>query len=184
MNKTAKDFSRKQIAMIAKQYVESSSAHAHSKICEQQEISNSTFYTILKKAVVENIVDAETVRCMAKKAMDNAEGKIGKHARARSKKYYETLIIERRQYMLSKKSSIELTKAYANSEKSKKQFIASMYVTEALLNRTIYKSIVENWVSNEVVSKLKEKSLSKDNSIKVQEFWKQTETFRKENKKG
>lgn len=184
MNKTAKEFSRKQIAIIAKQYVESNSAHAHTKISEEHGISDSTFYTILKKAVVENIVDIETVRLMAQKAMNNSETKVGRSARKRSFKYYQTLVIKRTEYMLPKNKAIKLTKDYADTEKTKEQFIASMYVTEALLNRTIYKCIVENWVSDDVVIKLKGKSLRRDNSMKVQEFWKQTETFRKENKKG
>jgi DNA-binding NtrC family response regulator len=43
MGKTVKDFSRKQIAMIAKQYVESSSPHAHTKISEEQGNAKKTF---------------------------------------------------------------------------------------------------------------------------------------------
>ena len=183
MGITIKDFSRKRIAMIAKQYAASSSPHAHTKISEEQGISDSTFYTILKKAVVENIVDIETVRLMAQKAMDNSEAKVGRSARKRSFKYYQSLVVKRTEYMLPKNKAIELTKAYADTEKTKAQFIASMYVTEALLNRTILKCIVENWVSDEVVLKLKEKSLGKDSSPKVQEFWEQIETFRSENQK-
>lgn len=183
MSKTVKDFSRKQIAMIAKQYAASSSPHAHTKISEEQEISDSTFYTILRKAVVENIVDMKTVQLMAQKAMDNSEAKVGRKARKRSFKYYQRLVVKRTEYMLPKDKAIELTKAYANTEKTKSQFIARMYVTEALLNRTLLKCIVENWVPDEVVLKLKKKSLGKDNSPKVQEFWEQIETFRSENQK-
>lgn len=183
MGKTIKDFSRKRIAMIAKQYAASSSPHAHTKISEEHGISDSTFYNILKKAVVENIVDIETVRLMAQKAMDNSEAKVGRNARKRSFKYYQSLVVKRTEYMLPKNKAIELTKAYADTEKTKAQFIASEYVTEALLNRTILKCIVENWVSDEVVLKLKEKSLGKDSSPKVQEFWEQIETFRSENQK-
>ncbi len=183
MGKTVKDFSRKQIAMIAKQYVESSSPHAHTKISEEQGISDSTFYNILKKAVVENVVDMETVRLMAQKAMNNSEAKAGRSARKRSFRYYQGLLVKRMEYIPPKGKAKELTKAYADTEKTKEQFIASMYVTEALLNRTILKCIVENWVSDEVVLKLKEKSLEKDSSSKVQEFWEQVEALRIENQK-
>ena len=95
MGKTIKDFSRKRIAMIAKQYAASSSPHAHTKISEEHGISDSTFYNILKKAVVENIVDIETVRLMAQKAMDNSEAKVGRNARKRSFKHYQSLEIGR-----------------------------------------------------------------------------------------
>lgn len=183
MGKTVKDFSRKQIAMIAKQYVESSSPHAHTKISEEQGISDSTFYNILKKAVVENVVDMETVRLMAQKAMNNSEAKAGRSARKRSFRYYQGLVVKRMEYIPPKGKAKELTKAYADTEKTKEQFIASMYVTEALLNRTILKCIVENWVSDEVVLKLKEKSLEKDSSSKVQEFWEQVEALHIENQK-
>ena len=169
--------------MIAKQYAASSSPHAHTKISEEQGISDSTFYTILKKAVVENIVNMETVRLMAQKAMNNSEAKVGRSARKRSFKYYQNLVFKRKNYMLPKSKAIELTKTYADTEKTKAQFIASMYVTEALLNRTILKCIVENWVPDEVVLKLKEKSLEKDSSPKVQEFWEKIENFRSKNQK-
>ena len=115
--------------------------------------------------------------------MDNSEAKVGRNARKRSFKHYQSLVVKRTEYMLPKNKAIELTKAYADTEKTKAQFIASEYVTEALLNRTILKCIVENWVSDEVVLKLKEKSLGKDSSPKVQEFWEQIETFRSENQK-
>ena len=132
---------------------------------------------------MENIVDIETVRLMAQKAMDNSEAKVGRNARKRSFKHYQSLVVKRTEYMLPKNKAIVLTKDYADTENTKEQFIASMYVTDALLNRTILKCIVENWVSDEVVLKLKEKSLRKDSSPKVQEFWEQTEALRSENQK-
>ena len=53
----------------------------------------------------------------------------------------------------------------------------------ALLNRVIYKAIVESWVTDDIVALLKEKSLSKEQSQKVIKFWETIEYFRSENKK-
>ena len=184
MKKTAKDFSRKKIAEIATQYAQTNFAYSHDYFSREYGISKATFYTVLEKAVIENIVDDKTVELMAKKAAYNSQTKAEEAGKQRSRKHYDYLTLKRHQYMPSKEQAIIWTTEYARCKYNKNDFTTKNFITNALLNRVIYKAIVENWVTDDVVNLLKEKSLGKDNSEKVIEFWKNIENFRNENKKS
>lgn len=184
MKNTAKDFSRKKIAKIATQYAETNFAYSHDYFSREYNISKGTFYTVLEKAVIENIVDDKIVKMMAQKAAHNSQEKANEAGKQRSAKHYEYLILKRKQYMPPKKQAIMWTIEYAYCKYSKNDFVTKNFITIALLNRVIYKAIVENWVTDEIVKILKEKSLNKDSSEKVITFWEKIEKFRIENKKS
>ena len=85
--------------------------------------------------------------------------------------------------MPPKEQAIIWTTEYANCKYHKNDFVTKNFITIALLNRVIYKAIVESWVTDDIVALLKEKSLSKEQSQKVIKFWETIEYFRSENKK-
>lgn len=72
MLKTVKDFSREQIHGIAWRYATSGFELSHRYYEGEYEISQSTFYNLLKKAVIENVVSDEIVEKMAKKSASNS----------------------------------------------------------------------------------------------------------------
>lgn len=181
--RTAKDFSRYEIWCIATSYANTNSANSHEIFEKEYEISTGTFYTLLEKAVVENIVDNETVLKMEEKARNNSEAKAGSAGAIRSERHYNFLKEKSKQYMLVKQDAISITKKYAESILYKKAFCKANYITEQLLDRTILKAIIDNWISDETVDKLKAKSLRQNNGEYVLKFWEKVEKIR-ENKKN
>lgn len=141
-------------------------------------------YSLLEKAVIENVVDNSIVELMAAKAAYNSSIKAGGAGRIRSEKHYTYLKQRREQYMLTKEQAIDFTSEYAKSDLSKEDFCRSKFLTIALLNRTISKAIIESWVSDNIVDVLKEKSLKKSSTKKVLDFLEKIEYFRNENKKN
>ena len=182
--RTAKNFSRKKIWEIATEYANTVDAYSRDYYSREYGISYSTFYTLLERAVIESIVDEETVQNMARKAGNNAAGKAGEGARRRSEKHYEYLLLKRNMYILPKTEAMEYTIKYAYSAYDKRIFCKENYIGTKLFNRTVYKAVLENWVSDEVVIKLKEKSLQKNNSEKVLAFWERLLNYRNGNKKN
>lgn len=184
MGKTAKEFSRKMIFIIATEYAETDAERSYQYFCQRYNISKSTFYAILERAVVENIVQDETVEKMAAKAGFNSGEKAGKGARKRSNKHYAKLQQRREEFVLPKKASIEYVSNYAKSAQNNKEFARRNYISLKLLNRTILKAIVNSWISEDVFYLLKAKSCKEYGTAKVHEFWEQLERFRNENNKN
>lgn len=182
--RTATNFSRKQIWEIATKYANTNCAYSRDYFSREYDINYSTFYKLLERAVIESIVDEATILRMADKAAHNSDNKAGEGARKRSQKHYEYLILKRKVYILPKKEAINLTTNYANSVLAKPAFLRNNFMDAKLFDRTLYKAILENWVSDEVVEKLKTKSLRYDSSEKVIAFWDQLLKYRNENKKN
>ena len=181
--RTARDFSRYEIWCIATSYANTNSANYHEELERKYEISSGTFYNLLEKAVVENVVDIETVLKMEEKAKYNSKVKAGVAGEIRSEKHYDCLKKKRKDYMLPKQDAINITKKYAESNLYKKDFCQENHITERLLDRIILKTIIESWITDELVEKLKTKSLRQNSSEAVLKFWEQTKKFR-ENKKN
>lgn len=182
--RTARDFSRKEIWMIASLYASTSPEYSSEYFSREYETSRDTFYTLLEKAVIENIVNDDTVSRMEMKAIHNAEAKVGDMGIARTKRHYNQLRTRRKEYMLPKKCAEEITTQYANSGYSKKQFCLINFITNALLCRTIRQAIIKKWVSDDVVEKLMSKSLQNYQSELITNFWEELINLRNENNKN
>lgn len=182
--RTAKNFSRKQIWEIATEYANTNCAYSRDYFSREYDISYNTFYKLLERAVIESIVDEATILRMADKSAHNSDDKAGEGARKRSQKHYKYLMLKRNVYILPKKEAIVLTTNYANSVLAKSAFLRNNFMDRKIFDRTVYKAVLENWVSDEVVEMLKSKSLRYDSSEKVQKFWDQLLKYRNENKKN
>lgn len=176
--RTAKDFSRSKIGEIATQYAETPESYSHTFFEKEYEISQTTFYTILEKAVIENVVSNETVLEMAGKASSNSSEKAGEPGETRSAKHYKYLIQKRKIYMLPKKEAIDLADRYSKSKLRKKEFAEKYYYTTALMDRTIMKCIIDCWIKDETVSLLKNKALQQHKSEEAIRFWDKLEEMR------
>jgi len=182
--KTSKYFSRKKIWEIASQYARTEAEYSRDYFSREYAISYSTFYTLLERAVVESIVDEQTVLQMAKKAANNAAAKAGTGAKQRSADHYKHLILKRKVYMLPKIEAMEFTVKYAYSAYDKKTFCKENFIDTKLFDRTLYKAIIDNWVTFEVVEKIKTKSIQNNGAENVSAFWEQLLAFRNENRKN
>lgn len=177
--KTGRQFSRDEVWEIATKYA--TSRYSHTNFEEECQSSRSSFYTVLDRAVIENIVDSDTVDAMEKKAKYNAAAKVGGAGVGRTEKHYAYLKKKRKEYMLPKEEAIKLTIMYAESQESKKYFCKQKHIAEQLVNRAIKKAVIDNWVEDEVVKKLKSKSLKSNNTVSTAKFWEELETFRENN---
>lgn len=182
--RTAREFSRKKIWEIATQYASTDYAYSRDYFSREYDITYKTFYTILERAVIESVVDEKTVMDMASKSAYNAATKGGKSAKERSLRHYRYLMLKRNKYMLPKWEAIQLITRYSNSEFAKKTFAALNFIEPKLFDRTLYEAILENWVSDEVVEKLKKKSLTNNSGEKTLVFWEELLRLRNENKKN
>lgn len=182
--RTTKEFSRTEIWEIATRYANTGLAYSHEFFEKEYTISRSTFYAILEKAVIESCVDMNIVKKMTIKASSNSEKKAGIAGKKRSEKHYEELIHQRARYMLPKKDAINWTIKYAETNLPKEAFSARYHIDKKLLERTIHKAVLENWVSDEMVEMIKTKSMRNNHGEGVKEFWKELIYFRDENKKN
>lgn len=180
----ARKFSRKKIWEIATQYANTKLEYSREFFSQEYCISYNTFYTLLEKAVIEGIVDDETVKKMSEKAGENSARKAGEGARKRSENHYNYLILKRKIYMLPKEETHNIVIKYSNSELSKKKFCEDNFITTKLFDRMMCKAIIENWVSDDTVEKLKNKSVENNNNEKTVKFWEQLLRFRSESKKN
>lgn len=182
---TAKTASRKNIHEIATLYAEKPAEYSYRYFCEEYGISKGTFYTILDKAVIENIVDSATVKKMAKKAANNSEAKAGKGAEGRSRRHYYHLIQKRAIYELPKKEAIDVAIKYAKRTILRKEFLEQNFITSKLLDRTLLKAIENNWIDDDTVDRIKKKALlERGKSSETIVFWDKLESVRNENKKS
>lgn len=182
--RTAKDFSRNMVNKIATKYAQTSGEYSYNFFCREYGVTKHTFYAILERAIIQNIVSLDIATKIAAKAKANSEEKAGVGAGIRSERHYEYLFLKRKEYALNESESIMFTQKYADSKLPKNEFCEANYISVELLNRTIFKVIAENFVEDDIVAKLKEKSLEKDSSEQVVVFWKNLEQSRNENRKN
>ena len=180
--KNTQHYSRKKIHDIATEYANCPLSYSHDYFERTYGISKSMFYHVLERAVIEGIVEDITVTKMQTKASENSEIKAGTAGAIRSKKHYDYLILRRNNYILLAKEAQKLIERYIKTTVSKKEFAKQEYITTALLNKTIYNAIINNWVNDESVEQLKQKSLAKLSNKTVIDFWDSLLSIRQKNK--
>lgn len=181
MARTVRKFSKAQIAEIANYYADPKTKHARDYFAEKYGINHKRFYAILEKAIIQGIVSDEIVKAMKYKAENNAREKVGNKAINRTREHYSRIMKQRKEYQLPKKQAVKIAKEYSITSVPKSEFARKNYMTVELLNRTIKRCIIENLIEDDVVRVLEMKSLAKDNSEKVQIFWRRLWEIRKEN---
>lgn len=181
MKRTAKDFSRKMICEIATAYANTKVQYSYRYFCEEYQISKSVFYKLLERAIVENIVGDATVERMSRKAAFNSAGKAGTGGAIRSNVHYRNLLSRRRTYTLEKEEAISWTEKYANDILDKKTFCMKNHITVRLLDTTILRAVMYNWVTDEIFDMLKQKSLRRKADTETLLFWKELESLRENN---
>lgn len=183
MAKTARQFSKKEIYDIAVWYATSYHEISAGIIADEYMISEATCRKLLDKAVILNVVNDKIVELMAAKAGYNSQVKAGTGGKKCSERHYDMLKAKRASYLPSKKEIIALAKGYAKSAQTKEQYSQDNYITKQLLDRIIYKAIIENLVNDKTVEELKIKSVKRYGFDNVQKFWKRMLYYREENKK-
>lgn len=183
--KRLKDFSRKQIREIATVYATTELACNYSYFEKEYEISETTFYNILKKAIIESIVDDEIAKQIGRKTEKNSAKKAGKGAGIRSRRHQEDLLLKRKAFKMKKSEAIKIAIRYSKSNFNKKQFCLVNIITIKLFDDALVRAITENWVDDECYERIKSKALKNhNNSSKACELFQKLDNIREEHKQG
>lgn len=179
--RTAKQFSRKEVAFIAKSYADTSNGFDYKDYTESYNISKHTFYKLLERAVVENIVETDVVKGMYDKSLFNVGIKHeGKGAQI-IKKHYEDIWARRQNYMIPEIAALQLIKEYANSDLTKQAFCEEYAITKNFFSAILKKYIVTDKISDETFEKLSKKGLKNNFSKDAMNFWSELIAKRKSN---
>lgn len=172
---------------IAESYANSEARFARSYYTEHENISVSCFYKVLERAIILNLVSEKTVNKMEKKAELNQSS----HARGAgetSKVKYTELRKKRNEYIIflySDRDIAELATDFANHPEIQKAEFADKYgVSVNVIDTLLKKSITENIINDEIFTKIEQRSLAKDSSLKAKEFFRLLHERRKANLKG
>lgn len=157
--KTLRDLSRKEIKSIAVDYSTQWLIPTINFI-NKYNISETTFYNALRKAVVEGIVDEETVSNMEARAMNSAYLKAGLAGKKRSWKHYENLRSKRENFSFSNKDAKRITVNFINSNETVTDYAKRIVITDDLLQWTFDDSINKKLLSEEEVALLNMKRYS------------------------
>lgn len=161
-----KALSRHEIKVIAEDYANSSVTKTGEFFAERYDITVSTFYNVLKKAITESIVSERTARLIANKAAENTERHGGSGARRRTLDMYDVLIASRKNYRLNRDEAKKWTKKYINSNLFIEAFSREYYIDVYLLKRALKDAVINGWINDEEVNLLKEKTkLQKEENV-------------------
>lgn len=186
MGRNAKDFSRCDVKNIALEYASSEDEVSASYFCETYNITEGVFYSIIKRAVVESVVDDETAHIIAKKASRNSASRGGEGGRIRSVYKHERLMSMRKKFEFTIKEKIWYATQYAKSPSyvDAKTFMVQHSMTRALFDRTIRSAIVDGYVDDTVACELRGKALQHNKRERVESFFEALFAERKANMKA
>lgn len=170
---TAKSFSRRDVKNIAVEYASSPAEISGSYFQKTYGFSEAVFYGILKRAVVESIVDDKVVESIKEKSIHNSQEKGGIGGGIRSLYKYQRLIEERKKFEFTIKEKKKLVTEYANAPKyvDLRMFCLANCIGQELFSRTIKSAILNNIVSDEIVDMLEEKALQHNDADEVKKVY-------------
>lgn len=159
MKRTIKEISRREMLSMALEYAETDNLLSGVYFAERYEISTSTFYAILHKAISESLVTIEIARKIAQKAACNTARHGGDSAKTRTYRVYQDYIRERSTYRFEKAEAKRWAESYINSKDDVETFAKHNYLDLKILKRALYDVVVNNWLNIECIEKLKEKTI-------------------------
>lgn len=181
--KKLKDISKKEIREIAEYYA--SSEVSRSYFIKKYNISSSTFYKILDKAVIEHIVSEKIANMMMNRAITNTKEKLKNDIGVnRSYLHYNDLLEKRRSFIFSKKIRIELLKEFSqkDSRESKSEFCNNHFFDIELLDKILIFSTINNEIPKKVYTRIKDNSFASTfNNEATTIFFNILEKFRNNN---
>lgn len=180
--KRLKDFSRKQIREIATVYATTELACNYSYFEKEYEISEATFYNILKKAIIESIVDDNIAKQIGRKTEKNSAKKAGRSAGLRTRRHQEQLLQKRKEFKMKKGEAIQTAIRYSKSTFNKKQFCIVNIIAIKLFDDALVRAIIEKWIDDECYERIKSKALKNhNNSSRAYEFFQKLDEEREKN---
>ncbi len=163
--KAHRHFSRKQLFNIA--YAYAYFGYTHHDFSRQYHCNQHVFYKVLHLAV-DTLVVSDTVaykmqqvavsKSYQKTKENSGSTQTAESAAIKVQRSWDKRIKNRTNFNFDKEEAISVTIRYSNSPMNKSQFCKFSYLPPDLFDRTIKNAIINNWVDDEVVEKLQEKS--------------------------
>ena len=183
MERKVKDFSRSEINKIAVHYATTSCDFSALYYAMLYNTSESTFYSLIGKAIKEHIVSEQIAKMIAAKSARNSERHGGDGGKERSKARYRRLMEQRKVFEFSRDTREYYAIEYANSDNAvdMKVFAGIHYMSRVLLQRTLVSAVVDNIVGDEVVEKLRQKALQHNPAWHVERLFRELKRRRQQN---
>lgn len=187
MSNKIKSFTRQEIKDIAEEYARNDVSRSY--FSEKYFISETTFYNMLDKAIIEHIVSFDMALRMKKRAISNKKKRLNTTSKGikSTENHYHTLFEKRKAFLFTKKERVRILTEFANRnlKESKVAFCEANIFDLELLEKLLIKSIVYDELPKKVYSKILDNSLISgiDNS-RVFEFFKILELKKNEVKSG
>ena len=166
---------------VASTYAHSSWEFAREYCTKHFKITESAYYLCLEKAVIWGLVTDEEVKLMEEKASHNSKMHAG--VAIRTVLYYEDLVERREEYAnqaFSKTKEKKIGTSFANDLSLTEKDLCNMYnLTEPQIVKAIYFALTNNLVSNRTFTRLKARSLSKNNSEELKKIFDELESKRR-----
>lgn len=179
--RTARQFSRREVAFIAKSYADSKNDFDYRDYMVFYNISRHTFYKLLERAAVENIVDDDIVRRMREKAIFNVQHKHDGKGIDRINNHYDALEQKRKLYGVTEEVAIQMIKNYSKSEQDKHSFCEEAGMTTQFFDKIMMMYITTSKVDDETFQELSKKGIRNNFSRQAMIFWKEIAKKRKSN---
>lgn len=158
MARILKDLSRREIKEIAEEYANTPFCKSCEYFMDEYNISESTFYNVLHKAVLESIVSESTAKMIQNKAAGNSERHGGVNAKKRTLNTYEHLLNQRTGFRFKVSEGKKIVLKYISSEKPIEIFAYDNCVNLRLLKLALRDAVVFAWITNKQVKLLEEKT--------------------------
>lgn len=159
MKRTIKDISRREMYAMAQEYAETDYLLSGNYFAERYEISTSTFYAVLHKAISESLVSIEIARKITQKAAYNTGRHGGEAAKTRIFRVYQDYIRERETYRFDREEAKKWVRLYIDSEDDIEAFAKKKLLNLKILKRALYDVVTNSWLGAEYIEKLREKTI-------------------------
>ena len=159
MKRTIKDISRREMYAMAQEYAETDYLLSGNYFAERYEISTSTFYAVLHKAISESLVSIEIARKITQKAAYNTGRHGGEAAKTRIFRVYQDYIRERETYRFDREEAKKWVRLYIDSEDDIEAFAKKKLLNLKILKRALYDVVTNSWLGAEYIERLREKTV-------------------------
>lgn len=180
------DYSRRDIQNFVMTYCYSPLYDSLEECAESYHISTDMAKKFIYAAISKCIVEDDVVEILREKSYRSAirhAYQEGIHSAPQSSyRKYSNLNLERKLFSFSDTEALEVTLMYATSPLDKSEFCSSNGMTKSIFDQTLKRAIVENLISDDLVTDLQNKALSfaSDPDV-VNQFFEKLWKQRKEN---
>lgn len=179
-----KDYSRREIQNFVMTYCYSPLYSSLEECAQAYNLSVNMAKEFIYASISKCIVEDDAVDILRRRSYESAMKHAyqdGVHLAPKSSyRKYSNLNLERKLFQFSDAEALEIALMYAVSPLCKSDFCSKNAMTKSILDQTLKRAIVENLISDDLVTDLQSKALSFTSDAKIvntffEKLWKQRE---------